>query len=103
MHRKYAKDGLVAVSVSLDNPSDLAVRKRALTFLQKQEAAFLNVLLDEAPEVYETKLKIDGPPCIYIFNRENRFVLKRDGTGPEGKIDYELFEKRIVELLAEKK
>ena len=103
MHRKYAKDGLVAVSVSLDDPADTAVRARALTFLQKQGATFDNMLLDETPELYQSKLKIDGPPCVYIFNRDNRFVLKRDGTGDDGRIDYTLFEKRIAELLAEKK
>jgi thiol-disulfide isomerase/thioredoxin len=103
MHRKYAKDGLVAVSVTLDDPSDLPVRARAVAFLKSQGAEFTNVLLDETPEYWQSILKIDGPPCIYIFNRDNRFVLKRDGAGPEGRIDYSVFEKRIVELLAEKK
>jgi hypothetical protein len=102
MHRKYAKDGLVAISVTLDDPADMAIRGRAVAFLKKQGATFENVLLDETPELYQSKLKIDGPPCIYIFNRDNRFVLKRDGTGDEGRIDYGLFEKRIVALLAEK-
>lgn len=103
MHRKYANDGLVALSVTVDDPADAAVRKRALTYLQKQGAAFTNVLLDEMPELYQTKLKIDGPPCVYIFNRDNRFVVKRDGVGDAGRIDYEQFEKVIVGLLAEKK
>jgi hypothetical protein len=103
MHRKYAKDGLVAVSVSLDDPADMPVQARALAFLKKQGATFLNVLLDEKPEFYQDRLKIDGPPCVYIFNRDNRWVLKRDGTGDAGRVDYDLFEKRIVELLAEKK
>ena len=38
------------------------------------------MLLDETPEFYQSKLKIDGPPCIYIFDRANRWVVKRDGT-----------------------
>jgi hypothetical protein len=29
-------------------------------------------------------------------------VIKRDGAGDEGRIDYGVFEKRIVELLAQK-
>jgi hypothetical protein len=107
MHRKYAKDGLVAVSVSLDDPGDSDsgrhTRTQALAFLKKQGATFTNVLLDEAPELYENKLKIDGPPCVYIFNRDNRFVAKCDGVGEKGRIDYEFFEKTIVQLLAEKK
>ncbi len=102
MHRKYAKDGLVAISVSLDDPGDKAARAKALAFLKKQGAAFTNVLLDEKPETYQAKLKIDGPPCVYVFNRDNRYVLKRDGIGDAGRIDYELFERRVLELLAEK-
>jgi hypothetical protein len=103
MHRKFGKDGLVAVSVCLDDPSDNKARDRALAFLRKQGADFANVLLDEKPEVYQEKLRIDGPPCVYLFNRDNHFVLKRDGAGEEGKIDYGFFEKKIVELLAAKK
>jgi hypothetical protein len=103
MHRKYAKDGLVAVSVALDDPADTASHARAVAFLKKQKAEFLNVLLDEPPELYQTKLKIDGPPCVYIFDRENHFAVKRDDVGPQGRIDYEVFEKKIVELLKEKK
>jgi hypothetical protein len=107
MHRKYARDGLVAISVSLDDPGESEsarnTRARALAFLKKQGAAFTNVLLDEPSELYEAKLKIDGPPCIYIFNRDNRHVLKRDGVGENGRIDYEFFEKTIQQLLAEKK
>jgi hypothetical protein len=73
-----------------------------LAFLKKQGATFQNVLLDETPEFYQSKLKIDGPPCVYIFNRDNRFVIKRDGAGEEGRIDYGVFEKQIAELLAQK-
>jgi hypothetical protein len=102
MHRKYAKDGFVAVSVSLDDPAKSADHARALKFLKQQGASFTNVLLDETSDFYQEKLKIDGPPCIYIFNRGNRYVLKHDGVGEKGKIDYVLFEKQIVKLLAEK-
>lgn len=102
MHKKYAKDGFVAVSVSLDEPADAKARASGLRFLAKQGATFANLLLDETPEFYQTKLKIDGPPCVYLFNRDNRFVLKHDGSKEGGLIDYALFEKRIVALLAEK-
>src|SRR5262245_58454037 len=59
LHQKYAKDGFVAVSVSLDDPTDDDAKAKALKFLQAQKATFTNLLLDEKPEVWQAKLKID--------------------------------------------
>src|SRR5262249_37610099 len=50
LHRQYAGQGLVAVSVALDDPADEKARERALKFLKAQQATFTNVLLDEQPE-----------------------------------------------------
>jgi hypothetical protein len=91
MHRKYAARGLAAVSVSLDDPKD---RAKAQGFLEQQHAAFLNVLLDADPEVWQERLKIGGPPCLYVFDRDNRYVLKQD----EGE-DFAVVEKKVLELL----
>ena len=76
MQRKYADKGLVAISVNLDDPHDPKAREKVLRFLEKQKATFTNVMLDAKPEVWQEKLKIDGPPCIYVFDRDNRFVKK---------------------------
>src|SRR4051812_28226046 len=44
MHRGYAPDGLVCLSVSLDNEDDAG---KALDFLKKQQATFVNYRLDD--------------------------------------------------------
>jgi hypothetical protein len=105
MHKKYAKDGFVAVSVSFDDPRDAKARKNVEAFLQKQSATFLNVILDAKPEEWTKKLTIDGPPCIYVFNRDNHTALKMplldakreiiEGTEP----DFAKIEKKVIELL----
>jgi hypothetical protein len=94
MHKKYAKDGLVAISVALDDVKDLKVRERVVKFLTAQEAAFGNYMLDETDDLWREKLNISGPPCIYVFNRQGRWVKKY-----ELDVDFSEIEKVVVELL----
>ena len=70
MHKKYKKDTLVTMSVSLDDAKDKGDRNKALKFLKEQKADFPNYILDEAPEVWQEKLKFDGPPCVFVFNQQ---------------------------------
>ena len=101
MHRKYATDGLVAVSVSLDDLHDKQVKidmkAKVLKFLQDRQATFPNFVLDEKEDVWQEKLKIDGPPCVYVFNRDGHWVKKF--TEEKGKVDYAEVEKTVRELL----
>ena len=95
LHGQHAKDGLVAISVSLDDPTDDDAKAKALKFLQAQKATFTNLLLDEKPEVWQAKFKIDGPPLVMVFNRkgdlEQKFVDKE--------VEYAVIEKLVAELL----
>jgi hypothetical protein len=106
MHKKYAKDGFVAVSVALDDPTDKdfpKVRGRIQQFLEKQGATFTNLILNEKPEDSQQKLNINGPPCLYVFNRDGHWVKKfplRDAKGDvieDG--DYTALEKVVDELM----
>jgi thiol-disulfide isomerase/thioredoxin len=95
LHQRFAKDGLVAVSVSLDDLSEDGAKDKVMKFLQKQQATMANLILDEKPEVWQAKLKIDGPPLVMVFNRkgelEQKFVDKD--------VDYAVIEKLVAELL----
>jgi hypothetical protein len=99
MQRKYAKDGLVAISVSLDDPADEAARARALKFLESKGATFTNLLLNEEPEAWQDKLSISGPPCLYFFDRANRWVKK---VGENDTRDPAAEDRLVEQLLAEK-
>jgi hypothetical protein len=94
MHRKYAAQGFAAVSVSVDNPKDPKDRALAERFLRDQQADFLNVILDDQQEEWKEKLKVLGPPCVYVFDRDNRFVLKQGED-----VDYAVIEKKVEELM----
>jgi thiol-disulfide isomerase/thioredoxin len=95
LNKQYAKDGLVAVSVSLDELSEEGAKEKVMKFLQKQQATMTNLILDEKPAVWQAKLKIDGPPLVMVFNRqgelEQKFVDKD--------VDYKVIEKLTAELL----
>jgi thiol-disulfide isomerase/thioredoxin len=70
MAKKYADDGLVVVSVSLDNPT---LKDKNLAFLQKQKATFTNLILDEPIALWQEKLQAVTLPLVFVFNREGRY------------------------------
>lgn len=92
MHKKYAKDGLAAISVSVD-PVEPGTEERILKFLRAREATFTNLWLDEPLDVWGQKLHTDAVPCIFVFNREFKW---RQFTG---EINHEEIEKYVVEQL----
>jgi hypothetical protein len=96
MHKKYGPQGFAAVSVSLDDPKDAALMATVRKFLVAQKATFTNLVLDEKPEVWQAKLRFDGPPCIYVFNRAGKW------TKFDPFFDYADVEKQVVEYLKQK-
>ena len=96
MQRKYASDGLAAVSVSLDDPADKEVRERIVKFLRAKDAEFTNLFLDEPSELWSERLKIDLPPAVFVFDRDGRLAGKFEGK----QVSYETqIEPMVAELL----
>jgi len=73
MHNKYAKDGLVCISVSVDEAEN---GPKALAFLDKQQATFTNLLLDEPTEVWQKRLEVGYPPSVIVYDRDGKRVKK---------------------------
>jgi hypothetical protein len=96
MHTKYGPQGFAAVSVSLDDPKDAQLMANVRKFLNSQKATFTNLVLDEKPEVWQTRLKFDGPPCVFVFNRDGKW------TKFDPFFDYADVEKKVVEYLRQK-
>jgi thiol-disulfide isomerase/thioredoxin len=94
MHRKYGKDGLAAVSVSVDDISTKGVEDRVRKFLESQKAAFTNLILNEKPEVWVDKLKIEAVPAVFVFGRDGKIVKKFTDE-----VNYADIEKLAIELL----
>jgi hypothetical protein len=98
MQRKYAKDGVVAVSVSLDDPTDKDAPERILKFLRAKDAKFTNLRLDESSELWSERLKIDIPPAVLVFDRAGRIA----GKFELEKANYEKYVEPLLDELLKK-
>ena len=97
MHHKYGKKGLVAVSVSVDEPGDKESVAAAQKFLRDQKAVLTNFLLDEEVEVWQEKLKTASVPAIFVFNREGKIEARWNEADKHDEVE------RLVEKLLERK
>ena len=96
MHRKYAKDGLVCISVSVDEEKN---REAALDFLKDKGATFSNYLLDHEVGFWQDKFEINAPPAVFVFDRDNRRAGKFDGSDTDKPYTYEDVEILVKKLL----
>jgi hypothetical protein len=96
LHEKYAREGLVAVSVSLDDPKETGAKENVLKFLRARNANLTNLILDENQDFWQKKFNMDGPPSVYVFNREGKW---KQWVGGE---PYPEVEKLVVEFLKAK-
>ena len=96
MHNKYAAEGLAAISVSLDELSEdpKKVTDRVLHFLQARKANFTNLILDEPIDVWQQKLHMEGPPVVFVFDRDGKQVKQF-----KDEFSYDDVEKLVVTLL----
>jgi thioredoxin-related protein len=98
MHREFAKDGLVAVSLDV-NQAELKFKDRVLAFLTRQEATFPNYILkdtDENTDALLTKYNLEATPAIVLFDRAGQRVRLPDDVSDEE------LERTVKELLAAK-
>jgi peroxiredoxin len=76
MRDEFAKDGLVVITVSLDeNAQSKEVQEKVQKLLETKKASqFTNLILDEKLEAWQQKLKFDGPPSFFIFGRDGKLI-----------------------------
>jgi len=96
MHRRYAADGLVCVSVSVDEPENKA---KALGFLTGQNATFPNYWIAEKEAVWQDKWNINAPPAIFVFDRQGRRAARFDHNDPRKSYTHTDVENLVRSLL----
>jgi thiol-disulfide isomerase/thioredoxin len=104
MQKKYGKDGLVSISVSIDKvdkDETSAMRTgRVLKTLERLGSTIPNVILDEPQKLVDEKLRISSIPCIYVFNRQGKWT--KFGGSEDSIVRPPEVEKLVAELLQEK-
>ncbi len=96
MQRRYEKDGLVCLSVSVDEPKK---RDAALKFLQEQHATIDNYWIDEKEEFWQNKFDTGGPPAVFVFDRQGKRAVKFDNENPDKPFKPADVEKVVQQLL----
>lgn len=96
LHDRYAADGLVCISVSLD---DAAKQDAALAFLTRQKATFANYRLTDKADVWQKAWKINGPPAVFVFDRAGRRAARFDSEDEKKPFTYEEVEDVVRKLL----
>jgi hypothetical protein len=72
MHKELGKDGLVVVSLTIDELED---RGKALEFLKEKGAEFENFILNDTEankEKWDKKWSHSAPPIAWVFDREGK-------------------------------
>jgi len=103
LHQQHGSKGLVCMSVALDPAEDdkegtppPGVKK----FLVTQKADFANFWLDESPKVWQERWHIQGPPAVFVFDRQGRRAARFDSEDPDKPLKYENVKKLIADLLS---
>ncbi len=101
MQRKYAGDGLAAVSVSLDKAGDSQkidadTVERVRKFLAAHDADFTNQILDEPDDVWSEKFHSDLTPFVFVFDRDGRLAARFEGKDANYR---DKVEPKVIELL----
>lgn len=97
LHKKYAKDGVVCMSLSLD---EAEAHEKALKFLKSKGATFPNYRLTE--DGFE-KLRIPSIPVVFVYDRNGAEAARFNDDDPDNKFEYGDVEKMVQQILKKEK
>jgi thiol-disulfide isomerase/thioredoxin len=98
LNRRYARDGVVCMSVSVD---PVEGRGSALAFLKTQGAGFANYWLNADHHLWQDKWDVNGLPAALVFDRDGRQVRKFDNDDVSKPFAYSNVEKLVKQLILE--
>ena len=100
LHKKYSRDGLVIITVSVDDADQKEKVNAATAFLHKVKSPFVNLLLEKPWDMAGRKLEFQTVPCYYVFDRHGKWV--RFGGRPDQDVNYDELKKTVARMLNEK-
>jgi hypothetical protein len=87
MHKRYAKDGLEVMAVSLDDPRDPSAREAAVGFLRTARAGFPTYVLTGGMNARPPEFAFQSIPCVFVFDRAGNPPRKFDGGFDFGDVE----------------
>src|SRR5262249_50298807 len=113
MHDKYGKDGLVILTVTMDEDADASAEERAANrakvskYLAQKKLPFPTYDLNFDPKKPPSTLTFsDGVPRVFVFNRDNQYSLRlpvlNDKREVVKEVEPDAIEKAIVEAVKKK-
>lgn len=93
LHQKYAKDGLVCISLTVDDVDD---KDRSLKFLRSQKATMINLLIDEPAETWQKKLDATVPPNVFVIGKDGKRIKRFTSAEPFSYADVEKVVKPLL-------
>ncbi len=96
MQKKYGPDGLVVMTINIDD--DPISRQKATEFLESAKTPFANLMAaqGEAMEAWTSKLELAGFPSSFLYNRQGERKERLEG------VSHEEMEAKVKGLLAQK-
>jgi hypothetical protein len=108
MHDKYGKDGLVVLTVTLDEDVEATPEERARNrakigkYLTKKKLPFATYDLDFDPKKPPQALSFrDGVPRLFVFNRDNQYTLRLPVVNEKREVLKEVEPEPIEKAIAE--
>ena len=102
MHKKYAKQGLAVVSLSLDDPDQPKKLAEAAAFLKEKGATFPNYYLAESTEAAFERLNISAIPSVFMYGPDGKEIKRFTLEDVDHPFTYEQVEETIKEKLGVK-
>jgi len=100
MKEKYADQGLVCVSMTIDKPES---KDAALKFLKTQKADFENFLIDEPASAWSKAWNFQIVPAVRVYGRDGKLVKQFDYNDDENQFKHEEIEPFVAKLLRDGK
>jgi thiol-disulfide isomerase/thioredoxin len=97
LHHRHGKDGVVCMSLTLDEPESKAA---ALKFLTEKGATIPNFLIEDEESKWQDKWQIGAIPVVFVYGRDGQVAKRFDYSNPDQQFTYGDVEKFVAELLS---
>jgi hypothetical protein len=99
MQKKFGPDGLVVVTVNIDDASNARVRQAVTRFISDYPTLNHLVLAPgEKLSAWEEALSLGQFPCAFLYNREGKLEQRLEG----GDYEPEVLDRKVAEMLKKK-